>query len=109
MERPIKDKSITNFELKIIKREDEKWIISNGRREFEFDKVISTVSIPELIEALDYVPKDIIKAVDNLNFNFLITGGIGVSRSKLNDLSWLYIPDNETISKIGKSAWVNQY
>ncbi len=97
LERPIKDKIVTNFEAKSIKKENGKWIISNGKCEFEFDRVISTIPIPELIKSLDDVPEEIIEAVNNLNFNSLITVGIGVDRSKLNDFSWLYIPDKDIL------------
>jgi len=97
-EEPIKDKIVTNFEVKRIRKEDEKWIVSNEKEEFEFDKIISTIPLPELIKALEDVPREVIEAVENLKFNSLITVGIGVEKAKLNDFSWLYIPDREVLT-----------
>jgi len=60
--------------------------------------VVSTIPIPELIKVLDDVPNDVIEAVEGLNFNSLITVGIGIDKPKLNDFSWLYIPDKDILS-----------
>jgi len=94
-EEPIKDKKITNFEVKRVKKEDGKWIVSNGKEEFSFDKIISTIPLQELINTLEDVSEE---AVNNLKFNSLITVGIGVDRPKLNDFSWLYIPDKDVLT-----------
>ncbi len=97
-EESIKDNVITNFEVKKIKKEDGKWVVSNGKREFEFDKLISTIPLQELFKTLENVTKEITKAVENLKFNSIITVGIGIDRPKLNDFSWLYIPDREILT-----------
>jgi len=97
-EKPIKDKIITNFEIKRIKGENGKWIVSDGRKEFVFDKLISTIPLQELIKALKNVPKEVVKTIENLKFNSLVTVGIGLDKPKLNDFSWLYIPDKEVLS-----------
>ncbi|ASA78492.1 NAD(P)/FAD-dependent oxidoreductase [Thermococcus sp. 5-4] len=97
-EEPMKDKVITNFAIKKIKKEDKKWIVSNGKRELEFDKLISTIPLQELINVLDDVPHEVEDAVNNLKFNSLITIGIGLDKPKLNSLSWLYIPDKEILT-----------
>ena len=97
-EEPIRNRIVTNFEVKRIKKEEGKWIVSNGKKEFEFDKLISTIPLQELIKALDDVPKEIIEAVGNLKFNSLITVGIGIDKPKINGFSWLYIPDKDVLT-----------
>ncbi|MCD6101414.1 MAG: NAD(P)/FAD-dependent oxidoreductase [Candidatus Marinimicrobia bacterium] len=97
-EEPIKDKIITNFEVKRVRKENGKWIVSNGKEEFSFDKIISTIPLQELIKALGDVPEEVVEAVNNLKFNSLITVGIGVDRPKLNEFSWLYIPDKDVLT-----------
>jgi len=97
-EDPIRDKIVTGFEVKRIKKEGQKWIVSNGKEEFEFDKLISTIPLQELIKALDDVPEKVTEAVNNLKFNSLITVGIGIDKSKINDFSWLYIPDKDVLT-----------
>ena len=96
-ERPIKERVITDFEVKKIKKEGRKWIVSNGRKEFEFDKLISTIPVQELVKALDDVPEEVTKIADNLKFNSLVTVGIGINEPKINDFSWIYIPDKDIL------------
>ena len=95
-EECIKDKIITNFEVKSIKKEDGKWIVSNGKKEFEFDRLISTIPLQELFKTLD-TPEDVMDAVKNLKFNSIITVSIGVDKPKINDFSWLYIADKDIL------------
>ena len=86
---------LTNFEVKSIKQEDCKWIVSSNSEEKEYDKIISTIHLYDLIKALKDVPKVVIKAVNHLKYNSLITVMLGVDLPKLNDFSWLYIPDKD--------------
>jgi len=94
---PIKSRIVTNFEVRRIKREDDMWIVSDGRREFIFKKLISTIPIPELVKAVDGVPKEVVEAANNLKYNSLIIVGIGVDKPKINDFSWVYIPDRDVL------------
>ncbi|MBW9223595.1 NAD(P)/FAD-dependent oxidoreductase [Methanothermococcus sp. SCGC AD-155-E23] len=96
LEDYVKDKIITNFEVKSVKKEDGKWIVSNGKEELEFDKLISTIPLQELLKTLN-VPEDVMDAVRNLKFNSIITVGIGVDKPKINDFSWLYIADKDIL------------
>ncbi len=96
-EKFLDDKVILNFEIKKIKKEDEKWVVSNGRKEFEFDKLISTIPLQELTKALESVPKEVKGAVNNLKFNSLITVGIGIEKPMLNNFSWVYLPDKNIL------------
>ena len=98
IENPIKDKIITNFEVKSIKKEDGKWVVSNKKQELEFDKLISTIPLPELFKALDNIPPKVLEAVNNLRFNSLITVGIGINKPKINNFSWIYIPDKNILT-----------
>ena len=97
-EIPIKGKIVTSFEVRKIKKEDGKWIVSDGGKEFEFDKLVSTIPIHELVKALNNVPKEVTEAVNDLKFNSLITIGIGVDKPRINDFSWIYIPDKDVLT-----------
>ena len=97
LEEGIKNKIITNSDVKKIKKEDGKWIISNGREEKSCDKIISTIPIHGLINALN-VPVDVKNAVDNLKYNSLITIMIGIDKSEINDFTWVYIPDRGVLT-----------
>ena len=97
LENEIEDKIIKNFEVNNIKKIGEKWIVSNGIDEKEYDKIISTIPIFDLINSIH--PRiDIKEAADNLKYNSLITVMVGLDIPKLNDLSWLYIPDEDILT-----------
>jgi len=88
-------KMVTNFEVKSVKKISDKWVISDGENTYEFDRLISTIPLQELLNALDNVPVEVENAIKDLRYNSLITVMIGVDVPKLNDISWLYIPDEE--------------
>lgn len=88
---------VTNFEVKKVKKEDKKWVISNGQEERSYDKIISTIPVHDLVTALD-APEEIINAANNLKYNSLITVMIGLEKHRINNLTWLYIPDGDVIT-----------
>jgi protoporphyrinogen oxidase len=90
-------KMVTNFEVKSVKKISDKWVISDGENTYEFDRLISTIPLQELLNALDNVPVEVENAIKDLRYNSLITVMIGVYVSKLNDISWLYVPDEEVV------------
>jgi len=93
LETPVRKKIVTHFEIKEIERTGSRWVISNGREKYEFDKIVSTIPLPELVKVLKHVPTQIKEIVNRLKFNSLITVALGVNTPKINHLSWLYIPD----------------
>jgi len=87
---------ITNFEVKSIEKTSSgKWIVSNGNEVHEFDRLISTIPLQELLKTLDEIPTNVSNAINDLKYNSIITVMIGVNVPKLNDISWLYIPTKE--------------
>lgn len=97
LEEKINKNIVTNFEVEKIEKEDGKWIISNGKEEKVYDKIISTIPIHHLIGALN-APEEIKDAVNKLKFNSLITVMIGLDITKLNDFTWLYIPNKDVLT-----------
>lgn len=88
---------VTGFDVNMVRRGDNKWIVSNGQEERSYDKIISTIPIHALIDALE-VPEEIRIAAESLRYNSLITVMIGLDKPRINDLTWLYIPDGDTIT-----------
>jgi protoporphyrinogen oxidase len=82
--------------VKKLKKEDGKWLVSNGKTEKTYDELVSTIPIQKLVKVVD-APKVVKTAANALKYNSLVTVMIGVNRNKLNDLSWLYIPDKDVL------------
>lgn len=97
LEYPIKEKIAYNYIIKNIKKINDKWVIS-GNPKIVFDKLISSIPLHDLIRLLDDVPTDISNKVNSLKYNSLISIAIGVDVQKINNLSWLYIPDKNILA-----------
>jgi len=93
---PLTENLTTGFEVKTIKKQDNNWIISDGKQQVFANKIVSTIPINELIQTLD-APAEIQKAAANLQYRSLITVMIGLDKPKINDLFWLYIPDSSIL------------
>jgi protoporphyrinogen oxidase len=83
---------LTKFEVKSVKGEDGKWIVSNGSKEIVFDKIVSTIPLHEAVKIFN-TPREIREDVETLKYNSLITVAIGLEELNVKGLSWLYIPD----------------
>ena len=92
IEAKIENHITRNFEVKKIKKEHDIWVVSNGKIEKTFNRIISTIPIQKLALAIN-APEEIKTAVRALRYNSLITVMLGINKNKINDLSWLYIPD----------------
>lgn len=81
-----------NFDVKSISKEGEKWKINNGKHTLEYDRIISTIPLDCLVNVLN-APIGIKHSAKRLNYNSLITVMIGTNKPKINEFSWIYIPD----------------
>ncbi|MCX6776187.1 MAG: FAD-dependent oxidoreductase [Candidatus Micrarchaeota archaeon] len=95
MEEKLRDKITYNFEVKSVAREGGKFTVSDGKEERKYDKLVSCMPIPDLIDSMDGVPKDVKEAKNNLKYNSLITVMVGIDEPRINNISWMYIPAEE--------------
>ncbi|MDW8034684.1 MAG: FAD-dependent oxidoreductase, partial [Nitrososphaerota archaeon] len=87
-------KTLTGFEVKNVKKESGKWIVSNGLKEIIFDNVVSTIPLHDAVRIFN-APREIVESVRCLKYNSLITVAIGLNKLRFKNLSWLYIPDGD--------------
>lgn len=93
VEKGVKSKVVTGFTVKSVKKVKGGFEVSDGKRKRVFPKLISTIPLPDLVEAIkDPVPASVRKAASALRFNSLVTVMLGMDQAKLNDISWMYIP-----------------
>lgn len=95
LERGTKGKITRGFEVKRVEREGGRWVISDGKNEKEFDRLVSTIPLPELAEVYRGIPKEVRQAARGLKYNSLVTILLGFSLEKMNDIHWLYFPGEE--------------
>lgn len=82
----------TQFEVRSIRRRGARWIVGDGREELEYDALVSTIPIPDLIRALPDVPADVRSAGEALVHRSLVTVMVGIDRAQVNDFHWVYFP-----------------
>ncbi len=85
----------TGFRVTSIRKAGGTWRVGDGREEREYDGLVSTIPIPELVAALQDVPPDVRAAGSALVHRSLVTVMVGIGRPALNDLSWVYFPTPE--------------
>ncbi len=83
------------FGVTSIRRKGGTWIVGDGTEEREYEELVATIPIPELMRALADVPKEVRTAGEALVHRALVTVMVGIARPHLNDFSWVYFPTRE--------------
>lgn len=96
LEKKIGNSVTINFEAGKISGADGNWTISDGKRDKQCGKIVSTIPIQILVKAID-APTKIKEAANSLKYNSLITVMLGLKRKLKGNISWLYIPDREIL------------
>jgi protoporphyrinogen oxidase len=68
--------------------------LSNGLK-VEYQHLINTIPLPDLLKLMDPLPLPIKSSSGNLKFASIICLNIGVKRSKISDKSWIYFPEKK--------------
>ena len=82
----------TGFAVTSVRKKGETWVVGDGREEREYDALVSTIPIPELVTALAGAPGEVRDAGAGLVHRSLVTVMVGLDRPDLNDFSWVYFP-----------------
>lgn len=92
-------KKCNNIKLneKILKIEKvkAKWNVQTSKNSYQFDKIISTIPIHDLLKCIDNVPKNVASSAKKLKFNSLINVALGFKLSKRHTHTAVYIPNPE--------------
>ena len=91
---PVKKCIRTGFNVSSVRKEGEKYLISDGDNIIIADSCISTIPLQRLLESLENVPESVRRSCNELKYNSIACVFIGV-RGKLQDISWMYVPDKE--------------
>lgn len=86
-----------NFEVKnISKTKKGAFIVSDGIVQTEFDQIISTIPIHELVKILSFpIPQNILRAVKNLMVNPMIVISLGIKGKDNNQYTAIYFPEDD--------------
>lgn len=78
----------TDFTIKSIKKVNDKWNVND---EGQYDKIISTIPLPELPGVME-LPEKVVNLIKGLKYNSLTTVLFDCPKT---DITWLYIPSHD--------------
>jgi len=90
-------KITVNYEINKITKNNDKWIVSDGKCEKEYDKLVVTIPVKEVVKYIDNIPENVLKAVSSLRHNTVRVVLVGVNNESLFDKSAIYIPSMDVI------------
>jgi protoporphyrinogen oxidase len=82
-----------NFRVQRVWREDDAWLVSDGKVTKTYDKIVSTIPIQDLVDALPDVPESIRADIHSLRYNSLILVMLGAEADEPIPYTALYVPD----------------
>jgi len=89
---------VNNYAVKSVKKiKQDKWIVSDGNEEREYDRIISCLPIFDLVAAFENVPAEVNEAVNRLRFNSLAVIMLGVDQKDLTDKFAVYVPQRDLL------------
>jgi protoporphyrinogen oxidase len=92
-----KAKPTYNWQLKkIIKTKNNKFLVSNGKETLEFDQLISTIPIQELVKLVNFsIPLQVLNAIRKLIVNPMLNVCLGINGEDRNKFTAVYFPEKE--------------
>jgi protoporphyrinogen oxidase len=88
---------VTDFSVSRVWKEGAAWFVSNGRETRRYDRLVSTIPVQALIEALPDVPSEITRSMRALRFNSLITVMLGLRSDVPPPFTAIYVPDPQIL------------
>ncbi|MBI3582473.1 MAG: FAD-dependent oxidoreductase [Nitrospinae bacterium] len=68
-----------------------------NKREIEYEKVISSLPLPQLISLCNKVPKNVKKAAEELEFTSVYCVNLGINHPEITEKNWIYYPEKNVI------------
>ena len=90
-------KITTGFTVRHVRRGGRGWIVSDGQREREYERLVATIPIDVLARIVDGVPGNVAAAVAALRYNSLLNVALGVEGQPMPPFTAVYIPDPSII------------
>jgi protoporphyrinogen oxidase len=93
----IGDRIVRNFPIATVRKTERGWVVSNGKDEREYERIVCALPIFDFIACLEGVPPEVRRAVDSLQYNSLIVVMVGLNRPRKVDMTSTYFPQPDLI------------
>ena len=74
---------------------DKKEVTFNNKEVIPYNKMLSTIPLPEIIRLIPDAPEKVIEATKKLKTNSIYVVNIGVKRANITNKSWIYFLEKE--------------
>jgi len=81
-------------EIRLIDLEEKKLYFKNGQKR-QFDHIVSSLPLPELIKIIKGAPDEIVEASEKLACTTLVIVNVGLDRSDISEAHWSYFYDDD--------------
>lgn len=88
----------TGFEAVEIRRDKQGWVVSDGKGERGYDRLVLTSPVTDALRYFEDVPKDVVDAAGGLRHNAVRIVLVGVDNESLLDKSAVYIPGDDMVA-----------
>ena len=75
---------------------DKKIRFNNGRK-IKYQRLVSTMPLPELMKIIDRVPEKVKEASGRLRHVSVFNLNLGIEREKVSDKHWIYFPEKDFV------------
>jgi len=85
------NKKVTTIDLK------NRIVEVSPKEKIHYDRLVSTIPLPELIQIIDPVPAKVKKCANDLKYTSVLNINFGINREKISDKHWIYVPEKDFI------------
>jgi len=104
----IKNENLNSKATKISLK-DKKIKFGNGK-EKKYQRLVSTIPLPELIKIIDRIPEKINKASKRLRYVSVFNLNLGIKRENISDKHWVYFPEKDfSFYRVGFTSNFSSY
>lgn len=98
-----------NSKVTKISLKDKKIKFGNGK-EKKYQRLVSTIPLPELIKIIDQVPEEVSKSSKRLRYVSVFNLNLGIERENISDKHWIYFPEKDfSFYRVGFTSNFSSY
>lgn len=72
-------------------------IFKNNKEKVNFEYLISSLPLPELLKIIPALPENIKSAIKKLKYNSIYVLNLGINRKNISDRHWIYFPAKRAV------------
>lgn len=97
IEAHVKSRVVRGFNVQRVRKNGEKWVVSSHSEDREYERLISTIPLPNLLSSMVDAPSPVITASRSLRHTNLIVVMLGCRDTKSNSQFGIYFPQPHLI------------